>query len=313
MKTRVWLVLGSLLLLCIVASPYALFHVRVRSAWAALSSVSDAVREYKDENGTWPRSLAQLGAPSLLQYRGIQFSYDPHVPMVALPIEIQKPSILHRLSSGRLGSLTTDGNFAMSFGKTFHDEVLAAPPAPPQKPAPETNPLGCSIRAAPTCQLGRAPKVTVALTNRTDADIYLVGSLDASDCKWRYPHCYFEVIGPDGKSAVQAIARGCGNMDPLEEEHFAKVPPGGAFDPYQRTDDYRFFSAHQLRPSTFRTAGEYRIRFVYSTNSDALAEWGGGDRVEFGVDERQAGMLRRVPKVKVRSNEIKVTVVEPGK
>ena len=101
--------------------------------------------------------------------------------------------------------------------------------------------------------------ISVALTNETDVDIYLVGSLDASDCKWRYPHCYFEVTGPDGKPAARKIGR-CGNMNTLRAEDFAKVPPGGSFDPYQQVDGYGFFAAHQLDPHNFREPGVPHLR-----------------------------------------------------
>ena len=46
-------------------------------------------------------------------------------------------------------------------------------------------PVGFTIKGNPCCELGKVSRITVALTNRTDAAIYLVGSLDASDCKWR--------------------------------------------------------------------------------------------------------------------------------
>jgi hypothetical protein len=188
------------------------------------------------------------------------------------------------------------------------DEALAAREAVAQKPAPETKPLGCTILGEPTSELGNAPKVTVAITNQTKADIYLVGSLDASDCQWRYPHCYFEVTGPDGKSAVSKIAR-CKHMDALQEKHFVKVLPGRSFDPFQNG----FFSAHQLDASTFRTAGEYRIRFVYSTNSSTIAEWTGDRGGRVAVAEKLVAMFSQVPKVEVRSNEIKITVGEPSR
>jgi hypothetical protein len=187
------------------------------------------------------------------------------------------------------------------------DEPVAARTGAVPKPAPETKPLDCTIHAERTCELGKAPKITVTITNRTKADIYLVGSLDASDCQWRYPHCYFEVTRPDGKSAVQERSR-CGYMNALREKDFVKVPPGKALDPYRRIDQYGFFSAHQLDQRTFRTACEYRIRFVYSTKSDTIAQWRGK-----AADEKIAGMFKQVPKVEVRSNEIKVCVVEPGR
>src|SRR6185369_9287213 len=82
------------------------------------------------------------------------------------------------------------------------------------EPSPEREPVGCTIKGNPTCELGKAPEITVALTNQSDAAIYLVGSLDASGCKWRYPHCSFEIIRPDGKPAVGETRR-CGNMNTL--------------------------------------------------------------------------------------------------
>jgi len=127
-----------------------------------------------------------------------------------------------------------------------------------------------------------------------------------------YPHCSFDVIGPNGNSALQRIKR-CGNMNTLREQDFVKVKPGASFDPYQRTDDYGFFSAHQLNPNNFGTVGKYRIRFIYSTNSDAIEKWGGDGRGSVAKNEKLMAMFRQVPKVEVKSNEIQVTVVEPGK
>lgn len=88
-------------------------------------------------------------------------------------------------------------------------EQVAATNAP-AAPVPKREPVGCTIKGEPTCELGKAPELAVTLTNQTDADIYLVGSLDASDYKWRYPHCYFEVTGP----VTRQIGR-CGNMNTL--------------------------------------------------------------------------------------------------
>jgi hypothetical protein len=185
----------------------------------------------------------------------------------------------------------------------------AAPTAEVQEPAP----LGCTLRAEPTCGLGQVPDVTVAIINQTNADIYLVGSLDKSDCRWRYPHCYFEVTGPDGKSPVEEII-GCLHTSTLREEDFVKVPPGGTFDPFQEIDDYGFFFAsRQLNPHTFRAAGEYRIRFVYSTRSDDIGAWAGESAWTPAQYEKVVGLFRQVPKVEVQSNEIKVTVVDRGK
>ena len=118
------------------------------------------------------------------------------------------------------------------------DERLQVTKAPP---------LTCTIRSESTCELGKAPNITVEIANWTDDDIYLVGSMDASDHKWRYPLCYFEVIGPDGKSPVLDVAR-CGNMNSIRDKDFVKVPRGGKFDPYKRIDEYGFFGSSQITP-----------------------------------------------------------------
>ena len=98
-------------------------------------------------------------------------------------------------------------------------------------------------------------------------------------------------------------------MNELREKDFVKVPPGGAFDPYQSIDDHGFSpNVQQLHPGNFRAAGEYRLRFVYSTRSDKMGEWFGDV-----TNAKLAHLFRQVPKVEVRSNELKVTVVEPGK
>jgi len=191
-------------------------------------------------------------------------------------------------------------------------EPVAAGATPVPRGAPKREPVGCTIKGDLTCESGKAPKITVSLTNQTDADIYLVGSLDASDCKWRYPHCYFEVIGPDGKSAVRGISR-CGFINTLRIKDFAKVPPGGTFDPYQRIDDYGFFSAHQLSPDTFREPGVYRLRFVYCTASHVIGAWAGDGGRAVAADKEIVNLFKQVPKVEVRSNEFVLTVAAPGK
>ena len=191
------------------------------------------------------------------------------------------------------------------------DEALATTRGPVHESAPEMEPLVCTIRSPPTCELGSAPKVTVASGHQSNAEIYLVGSLSGSTDRMRYPYCYFEVTGPDGKSAVPEFVRDDPFVNVLREKDFIKVPPGGTFDPYDR--GHGFFPAIQLHPSTFRKAQEYRIRFVYSTKSEDIAHWRGDDWDRVAAQEKRkiAAMFGQVPKVEVTSNEVKVTVVEP--
>jgi len=167
--------------------------------------------------------------------------------------------------------------------------------------------------------LGRAPTISVEIANWTGGEIYLIGSLDGSDLKWRYPFCYFEVIGPDGQPAKNGIAR-CGNMNTIREKDFVKVPRGGKFNPYQKIDDHGFFGTSLITPATFRAEGEYRIRFVYSTDRAEPKFWLGdvnghmGEMLNAGAtNENVVKLLANVPKTTVSSNEITVSVVRPKK
>ncbi len=178
--------------------------------------------------------------------------------------------------------------------------------------APKAPPLTCTISSQPTCELGQAPAISVEIANWTEGEIYLIGSLDGSDLKWRYPFCYFEVIGPDGKPAKNRIARDCLNMNTIREKDFVKVRRGGKFNPYQKIDDHGFFGTSLIVPATFQAEGEYRIRFVYSTDNADPKSWLGD--VGGNVTEMQVvKLLANVPKTTASSNEITVKVVRPKK
>ena len=186
--------------------------------------------------------------------------------------------------------------------------------------APKAPPLACTIRSEPTCELGRTPAISIEIANWTEGEIYLIGSLDGSDLKWRYPFCYFEVIGPDGKPARHVIFRDCLNMNAIREKDFVKVPRGGKFDPYQKIDDHGFFGTTLIAPATFGAEGEYRIRFVYSTDRAEPKFWLGdvhGNVTEMlntgGTNENVVKLLANVPKTTVSSNEISVKVVRQKK
>ncbi|MFT3786800.1 MAG: hypothetical protein QM770_11635 [Tepidisphaeraceae bacterium] len=169
--------------------------------------------------------------------------------------------------------------------------------------------IDCVITGERTCKLGEAPKLAVSLRNQGNVDIYLIGSLDASDCKWRYPHCYFEVIGPNGVPSTQPLAR-CGNMNTLRAKDFVKVRPGETFDPYQRIDNYGFFSPHQFAAENFTQPGKYRIRFVYSTTSTDIGDWAGDGGPRVASNSEIVRMFRMVPKVEAQSDEFELTVVK---
>ena len=197
-------------------------------------------------------------------------------------------------------------------GLTAVAEDEAEAPAKPQSP-----PLSCTIKAPATCELGQVPAISVELRNWTDKDIYLVGSLDASDMRWRYPFCYFEIRDAVGNPVNVRVGR-CGNMNAIREKDFVRVPPGGKFDPYQSIDEGGFFGSSQMIPESFASEGEYRIRFVYSTEAPKLETWL-GDRNGLMLEvlpaatprEKLLKLLEQVPRTTVSSNEITVKVEKP--
>ena len=252
-------------------------------------------------------------------------------------VKMQDPFLLLRESSGFQVGLT------MALRRVQKQEIWHQRSQSPRRPVSAAKALGevagalkCALQCEPTCILarglrhraprglppphlhylypvGRVPKVTVAITNGSKGDISLVGSLNGSDLRWRYPLCYFEVTGPDGKPADREVEWGFPTRK-LREADFVRVAPGGVFDPYQHADRDGSSLAQQLRPWFFATPGEYRIRFVYSTSSNSVDEWYCDAEAPAAARNRLLDMLRRVPKVKVRSNEVKVTVLRsPGR
>ena len=188
----------------------------------------------------------------------------------------------------------------------------SADDADPAKPEP----LGCLLVGPPSCQAGTAPGLKVTLINRTGADIYLIRSLDASDCKWRLPYCHLEIIGPDGMPC-DVNHPWCANVNTITAQDFVMVPAGGTFDPYIQLDGTGYLNAHQLRGENFQKVGAHRIRFVYSTKSEDIGRfigWIGVGRDQTQADsDRIAEMFPKVPKVEARSNEIVVETFTLGK
>src|SRR5262249_53771905 len=152
---------------------------------------------------------------------------------------------------------------------------------------------------------GETPDIAVRITNRTGREIHLLPCLDGSDFRWRYPLCYFEVIGPDGKPAAKEPPR-CGDLDALGADLFVPVRAGGSFDPFARVATMQPPVPFQLAAETFGWEGEYLIRFVYSTAEPKLRPWLGDLSAEEGA--KLSGLLGRIPKTTVTSNEIRIEV-----
>jgi hypothetical protein len=146
----------------------------------------------------------------------------------------------------------------------------------------------------------------VRIRNSSSSEVYLVGSLDGSDMGWRYPKCGFEVFGPDGSPVVHEgalcdVTNGIGVVD------FVKVPAEGSFDPLTEG----FFIPYQLIRFPAETPGIYTVRFYYSTATDDIQDYQGGQRGRRPSQEVQR-LFERVPKLDLESNDLKLTFVASG-
>jgi len=168
--------------------------------------------------------------------------------------------------------------------------------------------LTCTLRSDKIrYKVGELPELTVEITNNTRKNIYLIGSLDGSDVKWRMPHCYFTIEKP--KPDTIRVGR-CGNMNSLAIEDFVFVKAGQKFNPYQSFGNYGFFTDDKITNSeTFKNPGVYKIKFYYSTNSQRIDDFM-GDR-PFRNDKTDSinlnSLFNKVPKVDLVSNEIQIT------
>lgn len=155
-------------------------------------------------------------------------------------------------------------------------------------------------------KVGELPEFKVEIKNLTSKEIYLIGSLDASEEKWRLPHCYFTIDKPFKDSTL--IER-CGNMNTLRLKDFRLVKPNGIFDPYENLEDYGFFSSFAIsHPKNFGKTGVYKIQFHYSTKSNDINDFIGDG---FGDDKKElTELFKKVPRIELSSNIIEIEINE---
>jgi len=157
-----------------------------------------------------------------------------------------------------------------------------------------------------TYSVGEVPKVTFRIHNKTDKEVVLVGSLDGSDVGWRFPKCRLEILDAAGKPVTTPVAR-CGNMNPLRTTHFVVVPAGNAFDPFGKG----FFGPMQLQGHIFpiTTPGDYTLRFYYTTTTDRVEDYFGDERALIKASPEIQHLFERVPKLDLKSNELKLKFI----
>lgn len=161
-------------------------------------------------------------------------------------------------------------------------------------------------------KVGEVPQLQVKIINEGNEDVYIIGSLDGSDVKWRMPYCYFSIQKPKTDS-VGLVGR-CGNTNALSASDFIRIKPGESFNPYQLFDGiHGFFSDFEtMRPENFRNPGIYKIRFYYNSNSNDIDSFDGRFN-QLGNDSIAVRELfPKAAKVELSSNEIEIRIIVPG-
>jgi len=152
-------------------------------------------------------------------------------------------------------------------------------------------------------KIGETPKITVSIKNNTGKDVYLIGSLDGSEVRWRIPYCYFKINKPTIDTLP--VLRRCGIVNPLRKEDFVLVKAGETFDPYQSVDDYGFFSSNEInRKENFRKPGKYSITFCYST----MPTGGYGFAANVNKTPELKTLLSNLPKIELTSNTLEIQI-----
>lgn len=157
-----------------------------------------------------------------------------------------------------------------------------------------------------TYAVGEVPSITFRITNKSTKEVVLVGSLDGSTTERRFPKCRFEILDAAGKPVTLPLALGCGNMNVLKTTDFVVVPAGGTFNPFGEG----FFPPHQFYRFPVTVPGDYTLRFSYST-SDRVQDYFGDERMSgqtTPAPEIQR-LFERVPKLDLKSNELKLTFI----
>lgn len=160
-----------------------------------------------------------------------------------------------------------------------------------------------------TYTVGEIPIISVSITNKSTAEVILVGSLDGSDVGWRSPTCQLEILDAAGKPVTSQMGR-CGNMNILRTADFVAVPAGGTFNPFGAG----FFAPHQFYQFPVTKPGDYTLRFYYST-SDRIQDYFGDERMmgRTNASPDIQRLFKRVPKLELKSNELKLKFTPKAK
>jgi hypothetical protein len=164
--------------------------------------------------------------------------------------------------------------------------------------------LTCS---SPTIEAGAPSGVTIEVRNVTDHPVWIIGIVDGSEPGVRFPRWIPMVEG----AAELPPPEVSDFTSPLHPADFRKLEAGEAFDPTSTAG-----GAHFFRLATFEaiseTPGRYRLALELDTRGPDESAWAGtlpDHRPEASSEaEEVRRLLRKVPRLRVRSNTLEVVV-----
>ena len=111
----------------------------------------------------------------------------------------------------------------------------------------------CTLKAdKEVYKVGEIPQLEVTITNNSKSDVYLIGALDGSDVKLRYPYCYYTIQKPDNVSMSYAESRDIATLKPEELKRETRK----TFNPVWDGDDFNFIPDNAATDDrTFKNSG----------------------------------------------------------
>lgn len=152
-------------------------------------------------------------------------------------------------------------------------------------------------------RVGDRPVFHVVLRNVSRETFYLVGAIDNSEDKSRYPHVTLTVTGPEDGITKPGLI-GCGNVNALETGDFVELRPGEWFEPIT----YPFWAPTDAHYANFAKPGRFVAKFHYSSDAIDYVQWDGRLKT-WPTPESVIGLLKRVPRIMLEDS-LEVTVVE---
>lgn len=166
--------------------------------------------------------------------------------------------------------------------------------------------LEIRLTAPPVVERHDPRPIAVRVTNVAGEPVWLVGVLDGSESAARYPRWLPIVAGGPWRPAERPDF-----TSPLGVADFRRLGPGESFDPTEPVGGARYFPIAAFGAIS-EEAATYEVALELDTTAADEAAWRGSLPVPRPIPpdqtERVRTLLQQVPRVRLRSNVVRLTV-----